>query len=68
MTTKTKPKAPKIGSHWPPLTHIIDRKRYPNGVKDGDKAICGATLAGLNNPDRDWPTCKKCVGIAKRGG
>ena len=55
-------------THWPPISHYYDRVKYPNGVKDGDEALCGAKLCGINNPDPTWPACRKCIEIARRNG
>lgn len=65
ITTKTKPTA-STGDHWPPLVHKVRAENYP--VKAGDRAICGATLVGLNlhgKPVSKW--CQKCLEIAKKG-
>jgi len=63
-TTETKPKtgsgAPPI---WPPLAHIA---RKPQGtVKEGDLALCGAKLMGINLPDAT-KVCTKCIRIARQ--
>lgn len=66
-TTETKPKlGGGTGTHWPPTQHIYDKRRYPDGIKEGDEALCGAKVVGIENPDRSWPVCKKCLEILKQ--
>lgn len=51
------------GNIWPPLAHIIRKENQP--AKEGDLAICGAKLMGLDLPDAK-KMCKKCIEIARR--
>ena len=47
---------------WPPnLTHAVDEDH--GVVRAGDKAICGATLIGLDPPPAHWPLCPECWGL-----
>jgi hypothetical protein len=52
-------------SDWPPMAHII--RTAGGDVKEGDRALCGAKLMGIDLPDAT-KVCKKCVEIAKRIG
>jgi len=68
MTTTTKPE-PRLDdctmNQWPPLAHIADK---PQGtVKEGDRALCGAKLMGINLPNAR-EVCGKCIEIAERRG
>lgn len=66
MTTSTETK-PRLEdgtmSQWPPLAHIVRKK--PGTIKEGDLALCGAKLMGLNLPDAT-KVCEKCIKIARQ--
>lgn len=62
----TKPKlSDDTGNCWPPLAHLV--RNAGGKVKEGDKALCGAKLAGVPL-DNATKVCKKCVKIAERIG
>jgi hypothetical protein len=50
-------------NQWPPLAHIA-RKR-PGTVREGDIALCGAKLMGLNLNDAH-KVCEECIKIARQ--
>jgi hypothetical protein len=65
MTTKTRP-APQLGDpigEWPPLAHLVRKDQLP--AKEGDIALCGAKLMGINL-DTANKVCEKCVRIARQ--
>jgi hypothetical protein len=60
----TKPKTSDgTGNCWPPLAHIFDQSK--GAVKEGDTALCGAKLMGIDLPDAT-KLCKNCIEIAKQ--
>lgn len=65
IETETKTDAPETGGHWPPLAHLLPKGQ--RSVKPGDKALCGAKLIGIPDPDSSWPVCTKCIKIANHG-
>ena len=63
MTTQTKTKLSNgTGTHWPPLAHLADKLK--GTVTEGDYALCGAKLMGINLPDAA-KVCQKCIKIAQ---
>ena len=59
MTTKTETK-PQAGNGLTPVSHIVDKR------VTWEKALCGADLMGIPNPDPNWPVCDECVEIFKQ--
>lgn len=61
--TKTKPSTGDTIGQWPPQAHIAQVK---NGevVKEGDVALCGAKLMGLDL-ETATKVCEECLKIAK---
>lgn len=54
-------------SCWPPVVHIVRKKNYP--VKEGDLALCGAKLMGLNIgrlSNIRGKVCEKCLEVVNR--
>ena len=64
--TATKPETTSDTlSQWPPQAHIAEVK---NGevVKEGDVALCGVKLMGLDLKNiAQKAVCKECMAIAK---
>lgn len=65
--TETAPKlADDVGTHWPPVQHLIHKKDRP--VKEGTIALCGTKLMGLDlGPmiEAKGPVCVKCLKFFK---
>lgn len=57
--TQTEP-ALDTPTQWPPIAHIARKK--PGTVKEGDVALCGAKLMGINL-DSAYEVCEKCKNI-----
>lgn len=62
-TTKTEPKTSEPIGQWPPLAHLVHKDNLP--AKDGDLALCGAKLMGLNDLDDSSHICEKCIKILR---
>lgn len=55
------------GACWPPLCHLIDKREYPGPVKEGDIALCGAKLMGIDLQNvAVRKVCAKCIEEAQR--
>lgn len=59
--TQTKPTT-DTPTQWPPQAHIA--KKAPGTVQEGDVALCGAKLMGINLDDAH-KVCEECVRILK---
>jgi len=64
-TTETlpKPKLSDADACWPPVAHIAKKKQ--GTVKEGDIALCGERLMGINL-DEAHVICKRCLEIFQR--
>lgn len=64
-TTETEPIAADAPPCWPPVAHIVRRENLP--AKEGDIALCGARLMGLNLDGAAVEhLCEKCIEIVRR--
>lgn len=65
MTTETETEeTTSTGDVWPPVAHIVNKK---GPCKKGDKALCGATMMGIDLKGMHCPkVCQKCTEIAVR--
>lgn len=67
MTTETitEPKTSDGGlDQWPPIAHYAADKRPDQTVEEGDLALCGAKLMGINL-DSAHKVCEECKRILR---
>lgn len=63
--TKTKPSTGDTIGQWPPQAHIFKSHGVTaSKPKEGDVALCGAKLMGLDLPTAT-KVCEECLKIAK---
>ena len=66
MDTCTKPETSDALSQWPPKAHIFARKG-PRPPKEGDLALCGTELMGIDLDNASaGAVCEDCIKIAKQ--
>lgn len=58
--TETKPKV-DAPAQWPPIAHLVE-DRAPGTAVEGDRALCGAEIMGINLDDAH-EVCEECVRI-----